>query len=112
MTSEREIESEILAKGLNAPRLTPEKIDAVVAQQYWGRAADLFKGTPAESDPSMQSLTLCVLVLKNGFTVVGKSTCASPENYDAEIGAKIAAENARRQVWALEGYALREKLSA
>ncbi len=109
---EQAVEAEIQAKGLNAPRLTPEKIDATIAQSYVGRASDLFKGTPAESEPSMQALTLCVLVLNNGFTVVGKSACASPENYNAELGAKIAVADARDQIWALEGYALREKLAA
>jgi hypothetical protein len=57
-------------------------------------------------------LTFCVLVLQNGFTVTGESACASPENYDAEIGRRIARENAVQKIWALMGYALKERLAA
>lgn len=64
-------------------------------------------GAPA----SLNLLTFCVLVLRNGFTVTGESACASPENFDAEIGKKIARENARDKIWALEGYLLREQLA-
>tara|TARA_Y100000034_G_C6796363_1_gene356964 strand:- start:581 stop:877 length:297 start_codon:yes stop_codon:yes gene_type:complete len=97
--SEQAIEKEIQEKGLNAPRLTPEKIDAVIADEDY----HVFEKT---------SLTVCCLTLKNGFTVTGESACASPENFDAEIGRKIARDNARNKIWALEGYLLKERLSA
>lgn len=51
-------------------------------------------------------LTLCILTLKNGFFVVGKSAPVYPENYVREIGEKIAHEDAVRQIWQLEGYLL------
>ena len=96
---EKQIESEIQAKGLNAPRLTPDMIDAtIVSEQY-----HVFHGT---------TLTVCALTLRNGFIVVGESAAASPENFDQAIGRKIARENARNKIWAFEGYLLREKLSA
>ena len=104
------IEKEIQSKGLNAPRLNPQHIEDQIAGEFWGRASDLFSDAPTHE--SLKCLTVCVLVLKNGFTVVGKSACASPENYDAELGAKIAREDARKQIWALEGYLLRSKLAA
>jgi hypothetical protein len=53
-----------------------------------------------------------VLVLRNGFTVTGESACASPENFDAELGRKIARANAVNKVWPLMGYALRNQLAA
>jgi hypothetical protein len=106
--TEAAIEKEIQSKGLNAPRLTPDLIDAQIAAENWGRASDLFKGSPTPD--AMKCLTICVLTLKNGFTIVGKSACASPENYDAELGGKIAREDARKQIWALEGYALKNAL--
>lgn len=56
-------------------------------------------------------LTFCVLVLRNGFTVTGESACASPENFDAEIGRNIARENAVQKIWPLMGYELRSKLT-
>lgn len=98
MRDENAIEQEIQAKGLNAPRLTPALIDAqIVAEQF-----HVFPGT---------TMTVCALTLKNGFQVVGESAAASPENFNAEIGQKIARENARNKIWALEGYLLRSKLS-
>ena len=54
----------------------------------------------------------CVLRLKNGFTVTGESACASPENFNAEIGRKIARENAVNKVWSHLGFRLRDKLAA
>ena len=96
--SELQIEKEIQAKGLNAPRLTPVLIDAAIV----GEDYHVFPGT---------MLTVCCLTLRNGFTVTGESACASPENFNAEIGQKIARGNARDKIWALEGYLLKEKLS-
>ena len=96
---EQAIEAEIQAKGLNAPRLSPEKIDAVIT----GEDYHVFPGT---------TLTVCCLKLRNGFTVVGESACASPENFDRALGQKIAYTNAREKIWALEGYLLKERLSS
>lgn len=98
MDNEQKIEAEIQAKGLNAPRLNPDMIDAtIVSEQY-----HVFPGT---------TLTVCALTLRNGFIVVGESAAASPENFDQAIGRKIARENARNKIWAFEGYLLREKLA-
>lgn len=95
--TENSIEAEIQAKGLTAPRVTPALIDGtIVAEDY-----HVFPGT---------MLTVCCLTLRNGFTVTGESACASPENFNAEIGQKIARENARNKIWALEGYLLRQRL--
>ena len=94
--SEQEIEQEIQDKGLTAPRLTPDKINATIKSSKFIKATDV--------------LTVCVLTLQNGFIVTGESACASPENYDQELGEKIAFENARDKIWALEGYLLKQKL--
>ena len=96
---EKAIEAEIQAKGLNAPRLSPEKIDAVIA----GEDYHVFPGS---------CLTVCCLTLKNGFTVTGESACASPENFNAEIGQTIARSNAREKLWPLLGFRLRDQLAA
>lgn len=92
------IEAEIQAKGLNAPRLSPDKIDAVIV----GEDYHVFPGT---------TLTVCCLKLRNGFTVTGESAAASPENFDVAIGRKIARSTARDKIWALEGYLLKQSLS-
>ena len=51
-------------------------------------------------------------MLRNGFTVTGESACASPENFDVQIGCAIARENAVQKIWPLLGYELRTKLAA
>ena len=98
MTNEQAIEKEILDKGLTAPRLTPAHIDSVIHDAKY----HVIPGT---------TVTVCCLVLANGFTVIGHSAAASPANFDQEIGRKIAFSNAREQVWALEGYLLKQTLS-
>ena len=60
---------------------------------------------------TMPTLTICILVVENGFAVVGKSASADPDNYDVEYGRRAARDDAVRQLWALEGYLLRERLS-
>lgn len=57
-------------------------------------------------------LTICVLVLKNGYSLVGKSAPADPLNFDPEAGQRFAYDDALRQLWPLEGYALRERMTA
>lgn len=63
-----------------------------------------------KKDSPLSLLTFCVLVLQNGFTVTGESACASPENYDENIGRQIARENAVQKICPLMGYQLKEQL--
>lgn len=120
--SDKDIESEIQAKGLTAPRVTPDHIESIIAQEAYFTAEDGAFGVAIKAKhtggevnyqphESLSLLTFCVLVLRNGFTVTGESACASPENFDAEIGRKIARENAVQKIWMLEGYLLKQKLS-
>jgi len=92
-----QIEAEIQAKGLNAPRLTPADIDSVVI----GKDYHIFPGT---------TVTVCCLKLRNGYCVIGESAATSPENFDLELGRKVADQHARDKIWALEGYLLKEAL--
>jgi len=122
------IELEIQEKGLTAPRVTPSDIaDNIRAESYFtayqgdskaledrafeqGAGSLDFTGIRPASD-SLKLLTFCVLILRNGFTVTGESACASPENFDADIGRKIARENAVAKIWPLMGYELRTQLA-
>lgn len=120
--NDQQIEKEIAAKGKTAARVTPEHIASIIASEHYFTAADGARFAyvqksetysvkiPAQPD-ALELLTFCVLVLKNGFTVTGESACASPENFDEEIGRKIARQNAFNKIWMLEGYLLKEKLS-
>jgi Phage protein (N4 Gp49/phage Sf6 gene 66) family len=109
------IEQEIQAKGLTSPRVTPADIEANISSEHFltvGSAlAALGIANSWETPASLNLLTICVLVLKNGFTVTGESACASPENFDAEIGRKIARQNAVQKIWPLMGYELRSKIA-
>ena len=96
--NETETEAAIQAKGLNAPRLDPSAIDAVIV----GEDCHVFPDT---------TVTVCCLKLKNGYTVIGESACVSRENFDEEIGRKFAREDARRKIWQLEGYLLAQRIS-
>ena len=116
------IEQEIQAKGLTAPRITPADIEAAIIGESYFTAAEggigayhthgeVYQGEGDIHHDSLGLLTFCVLVLKNGFTVTGESACASPENFDAELGRKIARRNAVDKIWPLMGYELKSKLA-
>lgn len=107
--NEQTIEKEIQAKGLTAPRVTPADIEANIAGEYFFTADQATKDCPQFDQ--LRLLTFCILVLRNGFTVTGESACASPENFDAELGRKIARQNAVAKIWPLMGYELRSKLA-
>ncbi len=117
MSTDTEIEQQIQAKGKTAPRVTPDRLKEVIASEHYFTAAEGVSGaarggriTGDDSRP-LHLLTICVLVLRNGFTVTGESACASPENFDAEIGQNIARANAIQKIWPLEGYLLKERLA-
>ena len=92
-----EIEKVIAEKGLTAQRLTQEDVVAKIKEQHFW----ICPGT---------TTTVCVLVLMNGYTVVGESACVSPENFDEDRGRSIARANALEKIWGLEGYLLKEQL--
>ena len=115
-----DIEKEILDKGLTAPRVTPQRINDVIDGEYYFTAAQGVQAAFGEQDQltrltgahgELSLLTFCVLRLKNGFTVTGESACASKENFDADLGRKIARQNAVNKIWPLEGYLLKQELS-
>lgn len=119
--NDNQIEKEIQAKGLTAPRVTPAELEANIASEHYFTAGQGVSGEALSRDEqpyqfcyesSLDLLTFCVLVLKNGFTVTGESACASPENFDAELGRKIARQNAVDKVWPLMGYELKCRLNA
>lgn len=116
--NDQQFEQLVQAKGLTAPRITPADIEAEIASEFYFTAADGVRGesemgtSPAGRAKSLELLTFCVLVLKNGFTVTGESACASPENFDAELGRIAARRNAENKIWPLLGYELKSRLTA
>ena len=115
--NDEQIEQEIQAKGLTAPRVTPQDIEDNIGSEYFFSAADGIIGNiettgavPFVYETHLQLLTFCVIVLRNGFTVTGESACVSHENFDAELGRKIARQNAVDKIWPLMGFALKDRL--
>jgi hypothetical protein len=103
MSNDIAIESQIQAKGLTAPRVSLDDLNANIA------SVEIVKHIA----PSGQVLRWCVLTTRNGYAVTGRpSVSVSPENDNAELGEQIARDNARNELWPLMGYALKESLSA
>lgn len=92
---EAEFELEVQNRGLNAPRLTPEAIDAmIVGEKYF---VD-------------ETFVICVLTLQNGHKVVGTSRPVSDANFREDLGRANARKKAREEIWELAGYGLRLQL--
>jgi len=98
-TDDASIEQQIQAKGLTAPRLTPDHINEQIVHASY----HVFPGT---------TVTVCCLTMRNGFNTVGHSAAVSPENFDEDIGRKVAYEKAKNEIWQLEGYLLKDFLHA
>jgi hypothetical protein len=108
-------EAELKAKAV-APRVTIEDIDANIAHVAYFTARDGVYGTVRLGEhpqlpQSLGLLTFCVITLKNGFVVTGESACASPANFDPEIGRRLAYAQAKNKIWGFMGYALRDHLT-
>jgi hypothetical protein len=99
------------AANAKAPRVTLDNMEAKIANRYFTTADDALGIVAVGPDASLSILTICFLVMKNGFVLIGKSAPASPENYNEELGRKLAYEDAIRQLWPMEGYALRDTLA-
>ncbi len=127
MSTDQSVEQHIQAAGANvAPRIKPADIEANIVSEHYFTADDgvsgavanaraakglgMYPGDLPTSPIPLGLLTFCVLVLRNGFTVTGESACASPENFNADIGRLIARENAVAKIWPLLGFALRQRL--
>jgi hypothetical protein len=95
--NDQEVEKEIEEKGLNAPRISLEHVNSLISIVEYHVFAN-------------STLTVCCITLDNGFTVTGESACASYENYNKQLGEKIAYEKAKSKIWMLEGYLLKDKL--
>lgn len=104
----QDIENEIQAKGLTAPRITPQHIeDVIVGEVYAVPAIDQSSGT-FDAEQILRT-TICILTLRNGFTVTGiNHGPVSAENFDVELGRKLARQKAVNEIWALEGYLLKQ----
>lgn len=112
MTESLDATEAVSAKGATHPRVTLDDIKNNISGLYFVTGYDVVSATHiAEPQDELKMLTICMLVMKNGFVILGKSAPASPENFDAEKGRTFAYEDGVRQLWPLMGYALKEQLS-
>lgn len=99
-----------------APRVSLADIENAILERHDLVAGDIVASRDDEPGRpvlgSLGVLSICLVVFRNGFVVIGKSAPASAENYDREVGRKFAYEDAIRQAWPLFGFALRDRLLA
>lgn len=114
-TSDQTIESEIQAKGLTAPRITPDDVEAAIIFEHYFTAADALSRRLIMNQyviDALPHITICTMILNNGHKIVGVNTgSVSTANLDAELARKLARKNATDQIWPLLGFALRERLA-
>ncbi len=109
----KETEAECAAVAV-APRVSLKDIEAAIKERYDTTASEALFPTASGSLPKdhpLGLLSICILLLHNGWTVIGKSAPASAANFNAELGRKLAYEDCIRQLWPLMGFALRERLA-
>ena len=114
MSSLQDADKEAAAVAV-APRVALADIEGAIACRYdttGARAVRSPNGEAVPEHPSLDVLSICILVMRNGFTIIGKSAPASAANFNADLGRKLAYEDAVRQIWSLMGFALRDKLAA
>ncbi len=122
-TPDQAIEQEIQAKGKTAARVTPADIEANIASEHYFTAADGVVGATAALTghalggvtyevPPLHMVTICVLITRNGTKLLGANEGpVSPENFDADMGRRMARQKAIDQLWPMLGYELRTKLA-
>lgn len=96
------------------PRVTLEQVINYIDKVYYVTGEQLVPledAVPMDAVDQLKVMTICTAILKNGWIVLGTTAPASPDNFDAEIGRKLAYENVIKQVWPLLGFNLRTHLA-
>lgn len=101
-----------------APRVSLADIEAAIFGVFYQTGDHLLDHADIKveqfSDKALYDnaklMTLCTIIMKNGFMFVGHSTPASPQNYNFDLGKKLAYDQAFKQIWPMMGFELRSKL--
>lgn len=103
--TEAEQEIAIVAAGKTAPRVTPDRINNLMARVSY------VSHVPEGTTSTFVHAFLDYNGPRKFLLATGHSACVSPENFDSKIGFDIAKKDAeaaaRRSLWRLEGYALK-----
>lgn len=111
------VTEEELIKRSTAERVTLEKVNGSIVGEYYFTGSEAVKSVGALSGEGYQEdvpedldrVTICLLRLYNGFVILGHSAPASKENFDAQIGKRLARERAIMQIWTLLGFELKTR---
>ena len=98
--------------GATAPRVSLRQMEDKIASRVFINLGDAIERTGQSASRHAFLMTLCVLTMDNGYVITGQSAPASPENFDIDKGRTFAYEDAIRKLWPLEGYLLRDRLTA
>ena len=93
--------------------VTKESIREKIKSVYYlnaGAALAMMDKIDEADKANLSLVTICIIILENGFKVEGVSACVDPANYNEDIGRECAYENAFNKIWELEGYMLRQSL--
>lgn len=92
--------------------ITNERLDELLAASPAERVTKEYmesRITGKEFTQLGETVTHCRILLDNGYSVSGESACVNVENYNQQIGEKIAYDRAFVQLWPLFGFLLAEK---
>ena len=89
------------------PKVVPDDLENEIAMTSYINAGH---ATDSAASSSLRCLTICILTLKNGFTVLGQSACVDRRNYDKALGEGYARADAVKKLWPLLGFRLADKL--
>lgn len=99
-----------------APRVSHKDIERAIRGVYYAAGSAILTAEPVEApvtafnERAAARLTICLIVVANGFTVIGKSDPPSVDNCNPDLGRQSAYYDAIRQLWPLMGYALLDRV--
>ena len=111
---EKQVVAAIELNHLQQSKLDDNYIKAQIVSEHFICAIDAYKDDPNITEDgrrALESLTIGVFVLRNGFVVTGEGLAESPGNYDSKVGADAARADAMRKIWMVERYAQCNKLA-
>jgi Phage protein (N4 Gp49/phage Sf6 gene 66) family len=103
------------AKHATEFRITLKFIEASIIEKRFFNAGKLARyhdsdvGRPMIGSHPLDVMTICILTMKNGFSVIGKSSPLSPENFNEDVGRKFSYEDCVRQLWPLYAFARKQE---
>jgi hypothetical protein len=113
-------ERQLIARDKRGPRIKPQDVQRLVVSEHFftamhgaiGRDVSENVGACLPTNPVLGLITFCVLVLKNDYPVTGVAVCESFQNFDPEIGRRIARQDAASKIWPLLGYEFKHRMAA